>query len=234
MYSTYDGAKRRAQTLAGLLRDVEIDIALCDCQFAIARAGGYRDWRHLHQTLAKGVERPAPLQGFLQRIVHAVPPVAVGPTYRWAESEISRLTVRDDRATFDREQLDWYRRTHEFVFAIAVTHRTRTPLLTPGSGAGMRLRQAMVDALCLAPPDARFDRQTYVLSFEGDYASRFGKLAQHRHFQREFDRLCAAGILDWRPDIQVLRLNPPELDLVRTHVDLCRQNDAEYWREAAR
>lgn len=57
--------------------------------------------------------------------------------------------------------------------------------------------------------------------------------ADHRHFKREFNRLCAEGILEWDEVGQILRLNPPPLDLVRGHIARVRVLDAEYWREVA-
>ena len=234
MFSTYDGAKRRANTLAAVLDDAEIDVPLHICQRAIAQAGGYRDWDHLKRSLPIGVDRPANLTGFLRRLVQALPDQAVGPGYRWAEAELSQLKAKaSGREPMDREWLDWFTRVSEYVFAIGVVHRTRTPLLMPGSGAGQRLRQDMVAGLCVGPAKPHFERETYVLTFQGALDEHMPKEAKHPNFDREFARLCAAGIFVWDQNAKILRLNPPPLDLVRAHIATCRDLDAEYWREAA-
>ncbi|MDP1598730.1 hypothetical protein [Phenylobacterium sp.] len=234
MYSTYDGAKRRAQTVAAVLQGAELPTPLHVCQRALALAGGYRDWDHLRRTLAKGVSRQAQLDGFLRRLVFALPDQAVGPAYRWAETVLSDLEDRmRGKPTSDRETLDWYTRVYEFVSAIGVIHRSRTPLLTPGSGAGQRLRQDMVLGLCIGPAKPRFDPESYVLTFEGSLEELMPEDVGHRNFGREFERLCAAGIFEWNGEAQILRLNPPPVDQVRAHIAKCRGFDAEYWREAA-
>lgn len=234
MYSTYDGAKRRAQTLAGVLDDAELPTPLHQCQRVIAVAGGYRDWDHLRRTLTNGASRPAELGGFLRRMVLALPEQAVGPAYRWAEATLSDLESRTRGETApDRAFLDWYSRVFEYVNAIGVIHRSGTALLTPGSGTGQRLRQNMVAGICLGPAKPSFDRETFVLTFEGSLEALMPEEAGHKNFDREFGRLCAAGIFEWDAKAKVLRLNPPPLDRVRDHIAMCRKHHAEYWREAA-
>lgn len=63
-------------------------------QRVMAAAGGYCDWEHLRRTLDKGVRRPVELEGFLRRMVLALPEQAVGPSYRWAEGIVSDLKAR--------------------------------------------------------------------------------------------------------------------------------------------
>lgn len=234
MYSTYDGAKDRAKTLASLLRDAELPTPLHVCQRVMAVAGGYRDWDHLRRTLDKDVRRPAELEGFLRRMVLALPEQAVGPAYRWAEGIVSDLQGRElGKAPADQTSLDWYARVFEYAMAIGVIHRSSTPLLTPGSGQGQRLRQDMVAGICVGPTYARFDRKTFVLTFEGALETLMPDEAGHKNFDREFARLCEAGIFEWDFQAQVLRLNPPPLERVRAHIAMVRRNHAEYWREAA-
>lgn len=234
MYSTYDGAKRRAQTLATLLGEAEAATPLHLCQHALAQAGGYRDWDHLRRELIPGVDRPARLEGFLRRLALALPDHAVGPGYHWAEGVLWDLRERaKGMGGVDRRELDWFARVHEYVSAIGVIHRSRTPLLNPGSGAGQRLRQNIVAMLCLGPAKPSFDRETFVLIFEGSLAELMPLDLVHPNFAREFERLCAAGIFEWDPVARILRLNPPPLDLVRAHIATCRDHAAEYWREAA-
>lgn len=117
--------------------------------------------------------------------------------------------------------------------AIGVIHRSSTPLLMPGSGQGQRLRRDMVAGICLGPTYARFERKAFVRTFEGALEALMPYEAGHKNFDREFARLCEAGIFEWVPQAQVLQLNPPPLERVRAHIARMRQNHAEYWREAA-
>lgn len=234
MYSTYDGAKRRAHALSAMLRDAELSTPLHLCQHVLAVAGGYRDWDHLRRTLSKGLRRPAKLDGFLRRMVLELPDQAVGPAYRWAEAILSDLRGRErGKAPADRASMDWYSRVMEYVSAIGVAHRIGTPLLMPGSGLGQRLRLDMVAGLCVGPAHPRFDRETFVLTFEGGLDTLMPREAGHKNFDREFARLCEAGLFEWDANRRILRLNPPPLERVRAHIARCRQLDAEYWREAA-
>lgn len=59
MFSTYQGAKRRASDLHKLLRDTPIHWPLHRCQLAIAKAAGYTDWHDLHTNMARGDLPPA-------------------------------------------------------------------------------------------------------------------------------------------------------------------------------
>jgi len=240
MYSTYAGAKRRSHALHAALREAEVDVNLTSCQHALARGGGYQTWHHLRRVLADGARRPAQVDGFLERASLAMPTQALGPTRRWVEVELDRLDPRDGDAGSDRSRRHWYATEWEFVFAVGVMHRATTALLRPGSGRGQRLRQDMVCYLCMGPIDARLDRPTLRLTFEGRRSELFKETLKHPHFLREFARLNDAGILEWRAadgepasDEGTLVLAPPPPELVRHHVRKCRELDAEYWRAFA-
>ena len=230
MYSTYDGAKRRAKALASFLSEVELETPLHVCQRAVALAGGYRDWDHLRRVLKDGVCRPASLERFLDPLLRALPLEAVGPANRWAEGEISQLDDKSrGREPMDREWVEWHQRVDEYAKAIGIVHRAHTPLLRPGSGAGQKLRLNIVDGLCMGRDLPSFDRRTYVLTFEWCLEDLMPDEFGHPHFEREFIRLQRAGILEWDDKDQTLRLNPPPIELVRERIAKFRRLDAEYW-----
>ncbi|HWW26087.1 MAG TPA: hypothetical protein VNZ85_09375 [Caulobacter sp.] len=141
--------------------------------------------------------------------------------------------TRPRRDPIEREDIDWYARVYEYAFAIGVLHRSRTSLLVPGSGAGQRLRQAIICELCTGPSKSRLDWKTFVLTFDGPIEDHLRDEVAHPHFERELARLYDAGILEWHAASQTLRLNPPPLEVLRAHIAKCREHDAEYWRAAA-
>lgn len=103
MYATYEGAKRLARRFHKALRDAEVEVGLHDCLFAMARGGGYRDWRHLRQRLAGGRSERAGLDGFLERAILSLPPGAVGPATRWIDAELARFN-ENLAETFDHRE----------------------------------------------------------------------------------------------------------------------------------
>jgi hypothetical protein len=234
MFSTYAGAKKRSRALHTTLTTVELEVTLTQCQYALARGAGYRDWQHLRRSLDGRPARPAPLDGFLERAALSMPAQAVGPTHRWVETELSSIKARERaEPPINREFREWYVKDFEVTMAIGVLHRSTTPLLCPGSGRGQRLRQELAVGLCLGSPHPVLDRKTFTLMFKGTVEELFGRHAAHPHFLREFDRLVNAGLFAWRaaPEGGIdLVLSPPPLTLVRDHIRKCRDLDAEHWR----
>lgn len=230
MYSTYAGAKRRAKELHATLREIDVRVGLHDCQRAIAKGGGYRDWPHLQQTLGQGQVRPAETGGFIDRASLTMPDLAVAPTRRWVDATLSSL--REGEAPFDRHWGDWYAKISEVVTALSAIHFSTTPALRPGSGPGMRLRVELVGALLLGPSLGQLDRTTFTLTYDHSNHALFGRHGEHRHFARELERLRAEGIIEFIEGGRLI-LHPPSLDLVKTHIAACRISHAEYWREQA-
>ena len=152
MYTTYDGAKKRARVLQALLEEQEVEISLSTCQHAMARGGGYRDWEHLRRTYAAQATRHACLEGFLERAYLALPTQAVSPGRRWIEVELD--LIRDRAAGREENEegrafRDHYARDFDLVSAIGVIHRKVSLLVKLGSGKGQHLREDMVCGLCL-------------------------------------------------------------------------------------
>jgi hypothetical protein len=235
MFSTYQGAKRCAHKLQAALRVLDVDVQLSICRHAIARGGGYRDWNHLHGALATGVRRPAPLDNFGPRAWLSLPEQAIAPAKRWLESQISLMKERAAGVSpcIPREDRDWHVYEFEYAFAMDVIHQSHTPLLRPGSGRGMRLRQSLVHKACMGFSRSRMDHRTLTLTVEGDAHEIFRTPAFHPHFTREFDRLLRAGIFEWSGCLSrggTLVVNPPSVELVRGHIEKCRRLNAEYWR----
>lgn len=129
MYSTINGAKSRAKHLKQLFDDSGFCFPLHKCQAAIAKAGGFRDWRDLEGTLNKA-RRPVDPDAFQRRLLNALPQPCRPPVLAWLDNEPAE-TVRDKKAP-----PRWYRDVFPYLMATAALHRSRTALLRPGSGSG--------------------------------------------------------------------------------------------------
>lgn len=232
MYATYEGAKRLARRLHYLLREAEVEIALHECMFAMARGGGYRDWGHLRGALARGQDRRAELGGFLERAILTLPEGAVAPATRWIDAQLARFDANLADAS------DWRRAAagagiSDFVYSIQIVHRAHTPLFRPGSGSGLRVRLSILSRFSQSMGGEVIDSQSLVMRLSGQLEALGFAYIDHPHFRREFARLSQAGILEWDPAENVLRLNPPPVELVRARVANRRADDAAYWREMA-
>ncbi len=232
MYATYEGAKRLARRFHHLLRDAEVEIALHECLFAMARGGGYRDWGHLQSTLASGRDRRAELSGFLERAILSLPEGAVAPATRWIDAQLARFDA-DLAEAGDWRQAAAGAGIWDFVYSIQIVHRAHTPFFRPGSGSGLRIRLSILSRFSQHMGGAIIDSESLVIRLSGQPDTLGFAYIDHPHFQREFARLSLAGILAWDPVENALRLNPPPVELVRARVANRRADDAAYWREMA-
>lgn len=171
MYSTLDGAKKCAKELKRLFEDSGFVFPLNKCQGPVARGGGFRDWHDLEAALSNSV-RPIELGAFRKRLLVALPEPCRPPVLAWLDKDPAEAAP--DRETPPR----WYRDVFPYLMATAALHRSRSPLLRPGSGAGQRLREALVLGLLLnvhggtrAVPWLEPDTLAFV--FRGDLASLF-------------------------------------------------------------
>lgn len=232
MYGTYQGAKSCARRLHRLLRDAEVEIALHQCMFTMARGGGYRDWRHLRGALSGDREERAELSGFLERAILSLPAGAVGPARRWLEAQLARFNA-DMAEALDYRQAAACAGIWDFVYSIQLVHRAYTPLFRVGSGRGLRVRLSILSKFCQHGANAVINTQALTISLRGRLDELGFGYVDHPDFYREFSRLSEAGILTWNADENVLSLTPPPVDLVRERVANRRVDDAMYWREMA-
>ena len=233
MYSTYNGAKKRAKALQASLQRLDLPVSLSQCQHAMARGGNYRDWDHLRRALREGSPPPL-LEGFQERARVAVPAMATGPANRWLDGELSRL---EDKAaggqTLPDETRDWYLYVYEYASAVAVQHRVSTPLLK--GGRGMHMRQSLIQAFTLGILEPRFDPKTFVLTSRGTMQEIFRDYVGQPGFEKALRQLVEAGIFEVLSEVGgewTIALHPPSKVLVQRHVDLCRRLDAEYYENA--
>lgn len=227
MYSTLDGAKKCAKTLKRLFDDSGFVFPLNKCQTAVAKAGGYRDWRDLEGALAGG-SRPLDPAVFRRRLMAALPEACRPPLLAWLDKE--PIEAAPDDGTPRR----WYRDVFPYLMASAALHRSRTPILRSGSGTGQRLRENLVVGLLLnihggPRPMPWLEPDTLALVFNGDLVELYRDDAQHPRFEVELQRLVEADVLDVRPN--QVRVLPPDRDDVAAHVANGRASMAQYRAE---
>ena len=227
MYSTIDGAKKCAKDLKRLFDDSGFDFALNKCQTAIARAGAYRDWRDLEGALGRA-RVPVDAAAFRKRLLAALPNPCRPPVLAWLDNDPPEEAP--DADTPPR----WYRDVFPYLMASAALHRSRTPLLRPGSGTGQRLREALVVGLLLNIHGGRrvvprLEPDSLALVFRGDAATLFRDDVRHPRFDAELQTLVAADILDVRED-RVRVLSPDPMAVV-AHVADGRAGKAQMWAD---
>jgi hypothetical protein len=225
MYSTLDGAKKRAKELKRLFDGSGFIFPLNKCQSAVALGGGFRDWNDLEAVLSSATRTVEPA-AFRKRLLAALPEPCRPPVTAWLDDDPAEAAP--DPETPPR----WYRDVFPYLLAASVLHRSLTPLLRPGSGPGQQLREKLVvgpllnihggdRAVPLLEPD------TLAFVFRGDLESVFRDDVQHPRFETELETLTAAGILEIREG--TVRVLSPDADAIVSYVADNRSGKAEYW-----
>ena len=227
MFTTYDGAKKRAKELKRLFDDSGIRFALNKSQRAIAKAGGYADWHELEKALTATTATQAP-DVFRRRLIAALPSPCHPPVKAWLDGELT------DVPTSDGTPPRYFRDVYPYLSASSVLHRSRTPLVRPGSGPGQKLRETLVVGLLLnihggRRPWPRLDPETLALVFEGDLRSLFREDVSHARFPAEFQRLQDEGVFVWTDG--VLDVMPPDVDELMAWVLEHPAGLAQHWDE---
>lgn len=226
MYSTLKGAKQCAKTLKRVFDDSALIYPLHKCQAAVARAGGYADWRGMETALC-GDPRPQEPSAFRRRLLGALPAPCLAPVRAWLDDE----PAPDE--PIEGVPLRWYRDTHPYMRAVRSLY-VREPLLRPGSGVGQKLREQIMFDLLLnlqggSRPMPWLEPNTMTFVFPGDLPFLFRKTQQHARFQQELQTLIDAGFLDWRGD--EMRLLPPPGSNLEEEVRRDRAEMAQHWAQ---
>lgn len=227
MYSTYDGAKKRAKELKQLFDDSGIRYPLHKSQNAIAKAGGYADWHELQASMGAGGPDQEPAV-FRRRLLSALPFPCHAPVMAWLDGELTDVAI--EAGVPPR----YFRDVYPFLSASSVLHRSRTPLLRPGSGVGQQLRETLVVGLLLnihggSRPWPQLDPESLAMVFEGELKELFREDVGHARFAIEFQRLQDEGLLVWRHG--VLEVMPPDVDALMAKVRDHNANLAQHWEE---
>ncbi len=212
MYTTIDGAKKRAGTLFRMFEDGGLIFPLHRCQAAMAQAGGYADWHALLKELPKAPPKIGDRALFRQRLLKALP----GPCRYAALAWVDGLP---------REPFGESGRPPFFIYDVAPylmeawgAYRRHQPIVRIGSGAGQRLRETLVLGRLMNMHDftgPKLEPDTCKFVYQGTLAELFAKSVDHPRFSIEFSTLVEAGVFEWFPgktsvDAGTLKLVPPE------------------------
>ena len=211
VYSTYDGAKSRAKYLQRLLEKSSIRFPLNRCQTAIARAGGFKDWYDLQANRASN-SKVADVTAYRRRLKAALPIACQRPVAAsWEPEGDDKRSVSDDMPPY------FFRDVWPYVMAAQVLHRTTTAIIRPGSGAGQKLREAMVLGVLLNIHGGTqvvpvLDPDSLALDFPGTIDAVFRDETRHPKFAQELETLMEAeviSILDDRDRGPMVRIAAP-------------------------
>lgn len=227
MYSTLNGAKTCARDLQHLLADSGLLFPLNKSREAIAKAGGFRDWHDLEAGLKGSAHRTVDPVAYHRRLLNALPFPCRSPVQAHVDGEADP----EENLTDPQYPRHWYR--DAWPYERAITHiYMGHPLVRQGSGTGQRLRANLVLGPLLnlyggQRDRAQLDPDTLALVYTGSLAYHFRQDFEHRNFQREFERLAEARILQWNG--RELRIVPPEgLDVLAV-VLRGHQSMLEHW-----
>jgi hypothetical protein len=226
VYTTHERAKKRAKELKRLFDDSGIRYPLYKSQRAIAKAGGYSDWHEMEIALIDAAPALDPAL-FRRRLLAALPSPCHAPVKAWLDGELTDASTTGLPPRYFRD-------VYPYLSAASVLHRSRTPLLRPGSGLGQKLRETLVVGLLLnihggSRPWPRLDPETLAMVFEGDLRSLFREDVDHARFAVEFQRLQDEGVLVWTDD--VLEVMPPDVDELMAWVLEHPAGLAQHWEE---
>lgn len=193
MYSTLDGAKKRAKELKNLFDESGLIYPLAKCQQAVAMAGGFRDWHDL-TTKVKGSVASRPPFDFWGRVLEMLPDPCRFPIECHVGGDPER--GRQDIPASEK----WLRDVLPYVISLEIVLRSNASLLRPGSGDGQRMRLELVSGLlinftdyCEITPKLFPDTLSVVLPT--DLATLVPNLVPHPRFAVSVAELTSAGII---------------------------------------
>lgn len=197
MYSSVKGAKHCAKQLKKILNDSGLIVPLAKCQAAVAVAGDFRDWHDLMATFGSPRLHKPPFD-YWGRLIEALP-IPCGLPLR------THLREKSGTPSLLEEGIElWVRDVLPYMLSLEIYHRTRTPLLRPGSGSGQQLRHKIVGGLLLNVEgigDLRptLDPFTLSIGLPGHPASLLPETSSHPRFAATLVELREAGILKIEP-----------------------------------
>jgi len=219
MIQTHKNANAFAKKLSSLFKDSGLYFPLNSCLEATAKAAGFANWQALVRTSTFPKVDEAK---FYDRLLEALPFACRPPLNAWRAGEPTPDIVEGYPPR-------WYFDAIPYFLATMALHR-RTPVLSPGSGSGQKMRARIVDHLMMnwqrngfAAP--LFDPVTFDFVFDGNADAIFAEFAGDQMFERERGRLLEEGILKLQP--KTVRLASPEIESVKAHAIWSRASKAK-------
>lgn len=190
VYSTLEGAKKRAKELNNRLEACGLIYPLAKCQAAVAKAGGYQDWHDLTNRIGNCSQHLLPFDYWGSLIAELPEPCHL---------PIKSLFSKDALSGNDSGSVseDWARNVIPYLCSLEIAHRKNTPLLRPGSGRDQKLRLEIVGGLLLCGPRSfpKLDPESLTVSIDQEPKSILPKTAAHPRFSDALKALAAARII---------------------------------------
>jgi hypothetical protein len=214
MYSTMDGAKKRAKQLKYILERSGLTYSLAKCQSAVARAAGYEDWHDLTRRISQRTNTHLPYDYWGELIRNLPDPCHLPVTSHLRYEFASELSD-------DASRKCWLRDTLPYLVSLEVVHRTTTQLLRPGSGKDQRIRLNIISGLLLNGEGRRdfapkLDPESLTVIFDGTPDVILPEQAKHARFGAALNTLSAAGILT--VEGRTARIRAPESSELRAEI----------------
>lgn len=223
MIDTHKKAKEFAAKLNGLLKSSGLHFPLNACLEVTARAARSPSWQALVRT---SPFPPINETEFYDRLLEILPFACRPPVNAWRAGD----PVPEAIPGYPPR---WYFDAIPYFLATMALHR-RTPVLSPGSGAGQKMRARIVEHLMMTWqqngfPAPLFDPVTFDFLFQGWPEDIFAEFEGDPVYERERERLMREGIL--KLERKTVRLATPGIEAVKAHAIWSRASNARDWIE---
>ena len=223
MINTHKKAKEFATKLNSLLKASGLHFPLNACLEVTARAARFPNWQALVRT------SPFPSideTEFYDRLLEILPFACRPPVNAWRAGDPVPETVPGYPPR-------WYFDAIPYFLATMALHR-RTPVLSPGSGVGQKMRARIVEHLTMTWQQNGFaapllDPVTLDFLFQGRPDDIFAEFKGDPVFERERERLIREGTLKLEP--KAVRLASPGIEAVKAHAIWSRASKVKDWIE---
>lgn len=213
MYSSLAGAKKCAKQLHHILDAAGVDLPLAKCQAAVARAGGYEDWHELTGRVSARTDTHLPYD-YWGNLLEALPEPCRAPVAWHLDGE----AISSPEKPLPEK---WIRAVVPYGIGLEVIHRSRSPILQPGTGKGQRLRLEIVSGILLNMEGGddftlRLDPESLTVTALGEPGELLPELRSKSGFDAALKAVIDAGIL--KIENGVTKVLAPEDPALRTEI----------------
>lgn len=209
MYSSLMGAKKCAKQLNHILYVAGVDYSLARCQAAVAKSGGYRDWHDLNKRIGARTDTDIPYD-YWGKLLQVLPEPCRAPVAWHLDAE----AVSRPEGSLPEE---WIRAVLPYAIGLEGIHRSRSPILQPGTGKGQKLRLGIISSILLNMGGGedialRLHAETLTVTAQGEPRELLPGLTSKPGFETALAAVTAAGIIAVENGLtRVLPPSDPEL-----------------------
>lgn len=213
MYSSLAGAKKCAKQLQHILDAAGVDYPLAKCQAAVARAGGYKSWHELTGRVSARTGTHVPYD-YWGKLLEVLPEPCRAPIAWHLDGE----AISSPKKPLPEK---WIRAVVPYAVGLEVIHRSRSPILQPGTGKGQRLRLDIVSGILLNMEGGddftlRLDPESLIVTAPDKPGELLPRLRSKSGFDAALKAVIDAGIL--KVENGVTRVLTPEDPALRAEI----------------